>query len=61
MLARGATPEMRSWAPLKATSRRLPPAVEAVWLPWPLVSPKPGSSRTFATPHWLPGAPQTKS
>jgi hypothetical protein len=33
MFARGATPEMRSGAPLKTTSRRLPAAVEAVWLP----------------------------
>ena len=39
----------------------LPATVEATWVPWPLVSPKPGSSRTSATPHWLPGAPQTKS
>ena len=59
MFARGATPEMRRTLPSSSASRWLPAAVEATWLPWPLVSPKPGSSRMLAAPQVLPGAPQT--
>ena len=61
MLPRGATPEMRRGLPRNTTSRRLPATVDATWLPWPLVSPKPGSSRKPGVVQVLPGAPQTKS